>query len=140
MKMNIILLNMLLKQFYNDSASLSGGEKAKLTYTILASAIAYQFALDKKDSGSFRFVIIDEAFSKSDAANSEYAMKLFKQLDLQVMVVTPLDKINIVEDYISSIHMTENKNTDDSRLISMTIEKYKEQSEKTEEKTSKGEN
>ena len=128
------------KQFYNDSASLSGGEKAKLTYTILASAIAYQFALDKKDSGSFRFVIIDEAFSKSDAANSEYAMKLFKQLDLQVMVVTPLDKINIVEDYISSIHMTENKNTDDSRLISMTIEKYKEQSEKTEEKTSKGEN
>ncbi len=118
------------KQFYNDSASLSGGEKAKLTYTILASAIAYQFGLDKKDSSSFRFVIIDEAFSKSDAANSEYAMKLFKQLDLQVMVVTPLDKINIVEDYISSIHMTENKNTDDSRLISMTIEKYKEQTQK----------
>lgn len=113
------------KQYYNDSASLSGGEKAKLTYTILASAIAYQFGIDRKSPSSFRFVIIDEAFSKSDAANSEYAMKLFKQLDLQLMVVTPLDKINIVEDYISSIHMTENKNTDDSRLISMAIEKYK---------------
>ncbi|MBP3365905.1 MAG: hypothetical protein J6K96_02810 [Treponema sp.] len=58
------------KQFYNDSASLSGGEKAKLTYTILASAIAYQFGIDRKNSSSFRFVIIDEAFSKSDAANS----------------------------------------------------------------------
>ena len=52
-------------------------------------------------------------------------MKLFKQLGLQLMTVTPLDKINIVEDYISSIHMTENKNTNDSRLISMSIEKYR---------------
>lgn len=114
------------KQFYSDSASLSGGEKAKLTYTILASAIAYQFGLGNSEASSFRFVIIDEAFSKSDASNSEYAMKLFKQLNLQLMVVTPLDKINIVEDYISSVHMTENKGTDDSRLISMTIERYKE--------------
>lgn len=125
------------KQFYNDSASLSGGEKAKLTYTILASAIAYQFGLGVNETESseksFRFVIIDEAFSKSDATNSEYAMKLFKQLNLQLMVVTPLDKINIVEDYISSVHMTENKGTDDSRLISMTIERYKEEQKIAEE-------
>ena len=112
------------KQYYSDSASLSGGEKAKLTYTILASAISYQFGITEDSQKSFRFVIIDEAFSKSDSTNSEYAMKLFKQLDLQVMVITPLDKINIVEDYISSVHMTENKNTNDSRLLSMTIQEY----------------
>lgn len=117
------------KQYYSDSASLSGGEKAKLTYTILASAISYQFGINNESAKSFRFVIIDEAFSKSDASNSEYAMKLFKQLNLQVMVITPLDKINIVEDYISSVHMTENKRTDDSRLISMTIQKYKQEKE-----------
>lgn len=121
------------KQYYSDSASLSGGEKAKLTYTILASAISYQFGINSDGDRSFRFVIIDEAFSKSDAMNSEYAMKLFKQLDLQLMVITPLDKINIVEDYISSVHMTENKNTNDSRLISMTIEKYKERKEELQE-------
>ena len=121
------------KQYYNDSASLSGGEKAKLTYTILASAISYQFGINSESGNSFRFVIIDEAFSKSDAMNSEYAMKLFKQLDLQLMVITPLDKINIVENYISSVHMTENKNTNDSRLISMTIEKYKERKEELQE-------
>ena len=112
------------KQYYSDSASLSGGEKAKLTYTILASAISYQFNINEESKKSFRFVIIDEAFSKSDSTNSEYAMKLFRQLDLQVMVITPLDKINIVEDYISSVHMTENKNTNDSRLLSMTIQEY----------------
>ena len=114
------------KQYYSDSASLSGGEKAKLTYTILASAISYQFGITEDSKKSFRFVIIDEAFSKSDSTNSEYAMKLFKQLDLQVMVITPLDKINIVEDYISSVHLTENKNTNDSRLLSMTIQEYRE--------------
>ena len=113
------------KQYYNDSASLSGGEKAKLTYTILASAIAYQFGINNGGASSFRFVIVDEAFSKSDSYNSEYAMRLFKQIDLQLMVVTPLDKINIVEDYISSVHLTENKNTADSRLLSMSIETYK---------------
>ena len=118
------------KQYYSDSASLSGGEKAKLTYTILASAISYQFGISEDSQKSFRFVIIDEAFSKSDSTNSEYAMKLFKQLNLQVMVITPLDKINIVEDYISSVHMAENKNTNDSRLISMTINEYRENKEK----------
>ena len=116
------------KQFYPDSGSLSGGEKAKLTYTILASAIAYQFGLTQEESArSFRFAIIDEAFSKSDSANSDYAMRLFKQLDLQIMVITPQDKINIVEDYISTVHITEKIGTKDSRLLPLTIERYKEQ-------------
>lgn len=116
------------KQVYENTASLSGGEKAKLTYTILASAIAYQFGIvvEKPGRSSFRFVIIDEAFSKSDSANSDYAMKLFKQLDLQLMVITPFDKINIVENYISSVHITENYGQNDSRLLHMSIEEYKE--------------
>jgi len=116
------------KRMYENTASLSGGEKAKLTYTILASAIAYQFGItsDKETASSFRFVIIDEAFSKSDSFNSDYAMNLFRQLDLQLMVITPFDKINIVENYISSVHITENYGEHDSRLLHMTIEEYRE--------------
>lgn len=114
------------KNYYQNTASLSGGEKAKLTYTILASAIAYQFGIASESGtgSSFRFVIIDEAFSKSDSFNADYAMKLFEQLDLQLMVITPLDKINIVENYISSLHLTENTGSHDSRLLHMTIESY----------------
>lgn len=115
------------KQYYKDSSGLSTGEKAKLTYTILAAAIAYQFNIGGDGNNSFRFMIVDEAFSTSDPANSDYAMKLFKELNLQVMIVTPLEKINIVENYISSIQMTENKNTTDSRLLSMTSEEYQKQ-------------
>ena len=120
------------KQYYSNSSSLSGGEKAKLTYTILASAITYQFGLNEDKSSSFRFVIVDEVFSRSDAINSQYAMELFKQLDLQVMVVTPMDKVNIVEDYISSIHITESISDKESRLLSMTIDRYQDYKEEWE--------
>lgn len=115
------------KQFYQDSQSLSGGEKAKLAYTILASAIAYQFNISGEGSHhrSFRFAIVDEAFSKVDPENSVYAMDLFKKLELQLMVVTPLDKINIVEDYIKAVHFVESDGQRSS-LYNMTLEEYRE--------------
>ena len=48
---------------YEAMGQLSGGEKAQLTYTILGSAIAYQFGLTKSGlDSSFRFIAIDEAF------------------------------------------------------------------------------
>lgn len=113
------------KDYHSDSNSLSGGEKAKLTYTILASAIAYQFGINESSSKSLRFVIVDEVFSKSDSFNAQYAMQLFKQLDLQVMIVTPLDKLNVAEEYISSVHQVQ-KIGDSSRVLSLTMEWFKE--------------
>ena len=117
------------KQYYEDSASLSGGEKSKLTYTILASAIAFQFGITSGSPRSLRLVIIDEVFSKVDIDNSCYAMELFKQIGLQMILVTPMDKINIVEDYISSMHITEKKNDNTSRLLEITIDRYKQEKE-----------
>ncbi|PID57764.1 hypothetical protein CSB45_05935 [candidate division KSB3 bacterium] len=117
------------KRYYDDSQGLSGGEKAKLAYTILASAIAYQFGIDQKDKQlkSFRFVVVDEAFSKVDPENALFAMELFKQLNLQLMVVTPLDKINVVEKFIHTVHYTENKNRRNSAVYDLTIQEYHRQ-------------
>ncbi len=119
------------KQYYQDSRSLSGGEKAKLAYTILASAIAFQFGIRAADTRarSFRFVIVDEAFSKVDPANAAYAMELFRTLELQLMVVTPLDKINVVEDYVSAVHFVENRDQRRSSVYNMTLERYLESKE-----------
>ena len=120
--------------YHSDSNSLSGGEKAKLTYTILASAIAYQFGINDSTTRSLRFVIVDEVFSKSDSINAQYAMQLFKQLDLQVMIVTPLDKLNIAEAYISSVHQVQ-KIGDSSRVLSLTMERFKELKSQIESNT-----
>lgn len=117
------------KEHHTDSSGKSGGQKVKLAYTILASAIAYQFGLNQGTgkSRSFRFVVIDEAFSKSDDSNARYAMELFKNLDLQLLVVTPKDKINVIESYISTIHFVDNKSEGNySRILPITIEEYQE--------------
>ncbi len=100
--------NLEQARYYKDSAAISGGQKAKLAYTILAAAIAHQFDVFNFDnnSRSFRFVIVDEAFSKSDDENSKYAMNLFNAMDLQLMVVTPMDKVNLVEPFIDTVQIT----------------------------------
>lgn len=115
------------KQYYQDSQSLSGGEKAKLAYTILASALAYQFSIrqDGVSSRSFRFVVVDEAFSKVDPENSRFAMNLFAQLNLQLMVVTPLDKLHVVENHISTIHYVENRSRRNSTVHDLSIQDYR---------------
>ena len=119
------------RQYYVDSQSLSGGEKAKLAYTILASAIAYQFGIRNEDTRrkSFRFAVVDEAFSKVDPENAVYAMELFKQLNLQLMVVTPLDKINLAEPYIHSVHYVENKEKRNSVVYDLPMKVYYEKKE-----------
>lgn len=116
------------KQYYEDSSSLSGGEKAKLAYTVLASAIAYQYNINQKEvsTESFRFVVVDEAFSKVDPDNALFALDLFSQLNLQVMIVTPADKINIAEKFINSVHYVEKKNGSTSSVYNLTISEYSE--------------
>ncbi len=116
-------------RYYQDSAGISGGQKAKLAYTILAAAIAHQFDVFNSSnvSRSFRFVIVDEAFSKSDDENSRYAMDLFKNMDLQLMVVTPKDKVNLVEPYIKSVQITTCNDGQHSFVHSLTKETFKEE-------------
>ncbi|MFV5491887.1 SbcC/MukB-like Walker B domain-containing protein [Acinetobacter sp. ASP199] len=116
---------------YENMGQLSGGEKAQLTYTILGSAIAYQFGLTKEglQSDSFRFIAIDEAFKAQDEDKARYLINLCKQLHLQLLVVTPSDNIHIVENDISFVHYVERKNERHSWLYDMPIEQFKEEKE-----------
>ena len=119
------------KQTYESMGQLSGGEKAQLTYTILGSAIAYQFGLTKDglQSNSFRFIAIDEAFKSQDEDKARYLISLCKQLHLQLLVVTPSDNIHIVENDISFVHYVERKGNE-SVLYDMPIEQFKEERDK----------
>ncbi len=119
------------KNYYEGSSGKSGGQKAKLAYTILASAIAYQYQLDKSNPKTFRFVVVDEAFSKSDEANSRYAMSLFEQLELQLLVVTPKDKTHVVETFIQSCHFVINTpEEDNSQVYNLTLAEYESEKQR----------
>jgi uncharacterized protein YPO0396 len=114
------------KEFYSSSSGKSGGQKEKLAYTILASALAYQYGLGKRRfSGGFRLVAIDEAFGRGSAESTRYGFRLFKQLDLQLILVTPLQKIGVIEEHVESIHLITNHDGTSSEVRSLTIEEYR---------------
>lgn len=116
-------------QHYADSGGQSGGQKEKLAYTILAASLAYQFGLEwgAVRSRSFRFVVIDEAFGRGSDESAQYGLKLFRQLNLQLLIVTPLQKIHIIEPYVSSVGFVHNEGGRASRLRNLSIEEYRAQ-------------
>jgi uncharacterized protein YPO0396 len=119
---------------YTGTEKLSGGEQAQLTYTILGSAIAHQFGIHSEGYGtqSFRFICVDEAFSRQDEEKARYLMDLCGQLHLQLMVVSPAkaDEVKIVEPYISKVHFVFRRDHRDSVLYDMSIMQFQENREK----------
>ena len=114
-------------EHYADSGGKSGGQKEKLAYTILAASLAYQFGLEwgAARSRSFRFVVIDEAFGRGSDESAEYGLRLFKQLNLQLLIVTPLQKIHIIEPFVASVGFVHNEDGSASKLRNLAIEDYR---------------
>lgn len=114
-------------EHYSDSGGKSGGQKEKLAYTVLAASLAYQFGLEwgEKRSRSFRFVVIDEAFGRGSDESARYGLELFKRLNLQLLIVTPLQKIHIIEPFVASVGFVHNPDGRQSLLRNLTIEEYR---------------
>ena len=112
-------------EHYSDSGGKSGGQKEKLAYTVLAASLAYQFGLEQggKRSRSFRFVVIDEAFGRGSDESARYGLELFSRLNLQLLIVTPLQKIHIIEPFVASVGFVHNDGRE-SQLRNLTIEEY----------------
>jgi uncharacterized protein YPO0396 len=115
-------------EHYTDSGGKSGGQKEKLAYTILAASLAYQFKLDHRGkSKTFRFVVIDEAFGRGSDESTRFALDLFQQLGLQLLIVTPLQKIHVIEPHVAAVGFVDNPSGSYSRLQNLTIEEYRQQ-------------
>ncbi len=119
-------------EHYSDSGGKSGGQKEKLAYTILAASLAYQFGLawGETRSRSFRFVVIDEAFGRGSDESAQYGLELFRKLNLQLLIITPLQKIHIIEPFVSSVGFVSNPQGQDSQLRMLQIEDYSTERER----------
>ncbi len=118
-------------EHYADSGGKSGGQKEKLAYTVLAASLAYQFGLEWHNvrSRTFRFVAIDEAFGRGSDDSTRYSLELFKKLNLQLLIVTPLQKIHIIEPYVASVGLVYSRDGQTARLRNMSVEEYRESKE-----------
>ena len=116
-------------EHYSDSDGKSGGQKEKLAYTILAASLAYQFGLEwgESRSRSFRFVLIDEAFGRGSDESAQYGLQLLQQLNLQILIVTPLQNIHVIEPYVATVGFVHNEGGRSSTLRNLTIEEYRAQ-------------
>jgi uncharacterized protein YPO0396 len=116
-------------EHYSDSSGKSGGQKEKLAYTILAASVAYQFGLEWVEdlSRSFRFVVIDEAFGRGSDESAEFGLRLFGKLNLQLMIVTPLQKTHVIEPHVASVAFVENRTGKSSTVLNLSIEEHRRQ-------------
>ena len=72
-----------------------------------------------------RFVMIDEAFGRGSDESSRYGLRLFRELNLQLLIVTPLQKIHIIEPFVSTLGFVYNDDGSNSKLQVMSIESYR---------------
>jgi uncharacterized protein YPO0396 len=111
--------------YYAATTGKSGGQKAKLAFTILASALSAQYGLSTAsvDAANFRLVVIDEAFSRTDESNSTRAMQLFSSLGFQLLIVGPFDaKAKLAVPFVRTIHLASNPGGNNSQLSTLTRE------------------
>lgn len=113
--------------YYEDSSGKSGGQKEKLAYTVLASSLAYQYKSrqQRNQDRSFRFVIIDEAFGRGSPQSVDYALTLFNKFHLQLLVATPMQKLDIIEKFVSHVAFVyRNEITNESTVINYELQDY----------------
>jgi uncharacterized protein YPO0396 len=69
-------------------------------------------------------VVIDEAFGRGSDESTRFALELFARLGIQLLIVTPLQKIHVIEPYVSAVGFVDNPTSRYSRLRTLTIEEY----------------
>ena len=71
-------------------------------------------------------MVIDEAFGRGSVTNRRAtALELFARLNLQLLIVTPLQKIHIIEPYVAGVGFVHSENGRLSMLRNLTIEEYR---------------
>lgn len=110
---------------------MDNGYNTEATYRF-ADEVTKQLGLNLKiylplRSRSFRFVVIDEAFGRGSDESAQYGLRLFEQLNLQLLIVTPLQKIHIIEPFVASVGFVHNEGGSASKLRNLSIEEYRAQ-------------
>ena len=75
-------------------------------------------------------MVIDEAFGRGSDESARFGLELFKRLNLQLLIVTPLQKIHIIEPYVASVGFVHNEEGRESLLRNLSIAEYRAEKER----------
>jgi uncharacterized protein YPO0396 len=85
---------------YDSGAGKSGGQRQKLTTTVLAAALRYQLAGEEGVWPTYSTVVMDEAFDRADNEFTSMVMNIFKSFGFQVVAATPVKNVMALEPFI----------------------------------------
>lgn len=68
--------------------------------------------------------MIDEASGRGSDESARYGLELFKRMNLQLLIVTPLQKIHIIEPYVAGLGFVHSAEGRQSMLRYLSIEQY----------------
>jgi len=63
---------------------------------------------------------------------AQYGLQLFEKLNFQLLIITPLQKIRIIEPFVASVGCLHNADGRDSRLRNLNVEEYREEKSRVE--------
>lgn len=113
-----------------SSGAKSSGEGEKFAYIIMMACFANRFGLRNRalNNGScLKFLIIDEAFTKFSEENCVDVLELMRQLGIQTLFITPLQKLSIFEHYVQSVILTQNPMKKASSAYQFSYEEFKQE-------------
>lgn len=114
-----------IKDTLNSSSGKSGGEKESFAGTVLAASLAYVLTPEGADIPIYSTVFLDEAFSNTSDKVSKRVLKVFKELNLHVNLITPFKNIELARDYAKSlVIMDRDSEKHNSSMCELSWEEY----------------
>lgn len=106
-----------------SSSGKSGGEKEAFAGTVVAASLAYVLTPDGADAPIYCTVFLDEAFSNTAEAVSRRVLRVFRELQIHVNLITPFKNLNLARESARSLLIAErDQQRHESRLCQVTWE------------------
>lgn len=104
-----------------SSSGKSGGEKEAFAGTIVAASLAYVLTPEGAEGPTYCTVFLDEAFSNTAEAVSRRVLRVFKELNIHINLITPFKNLNLARESARSLLIAERDvTTHESRLCEVT--------------------
>ena len=112
-----------VRDVLRSSSGKSGGEKESFAGTIVAASLAYVLTPDGQDRPAYCTVFLDEAFSNTAEAVSKRVLRVFKELNVHINLITPYKNLNLARESARSLIIVEKDSRNhDSRFCEVTWE------------------
>ncbi|MGO4306123.1 ATP-binding protein [Cupriavidus sp. RAF12] len=112
---------------YVDADDPAGTHRARLAYSILAAGLADALAWgeDETRSRALRFVVLGDRFGQGPDTLIRPVLQRFAGLQVQLLIAAPLQKVPVMEPFVSTVAYVRKTDDGTSAVHSLPIDAYR---------------